>query len=124
LELPPEQMQRYLFQGVSEALARVAQKQPQLLILEDLHWADESTLALVSHLANFARPLPILIIGTYRDGLSDDNAALVLLLEELIRAGVRPMKLGGLPRDSVAKILKGLTHRKVDPIFQTAIGHF
>ena len=111
LELPPAQKRRYLFQSVSEALARAAQTRSQLYILEDLHWADESTLALLIHLANRVAQLPVVIIGTYRDGYSDDNPALVRTLEELIRMGVRPLKLGGLSKDAVAQMLHGLSQR-------------
>ena len=71
LELPPAQQRRYLFQSVSEALGRAARTRPQLNILEDLHWADESTLALLIHLANRVAQLPLVIIGTYRDGYSE-----------------------------------------------------
>ena len=58
LELPPAQKRRYLFQSVSEALARAARTRSYLYILEDLHWADESTLALLIHLANRVAQLP------------------------------------------------------------------
>jgi tetratricopeptide (TPR) repeat protein len=112
LELPPAQKRRYLFQSFSEALARVARTRPQLLVLEDLHWADESTLALLMHLANRVAQLPIVIVGTYRSGYSDDNPALVRTLEELIRMGVRPLKLGGLSKDAVALMLRGLSERE------------
>ena len=71
LELPPAQKRRYLFQSVSEALGRAARTRPHLYILEDLHWADESTLALLIHLANRVAQLPLVIIGTYRDGYSE-----------------------------------------------------
>ena len=52
LELPPAQKRRYLFQNLSEALARAARTRPNMYLLEDLHWADESTLALFIHLAS------------------------------------------------------------------------
>ena len=68
LELPPAQQRRYLFQSVSEALARSALTRPRLYLLEDLHSADESSLTLLIHLANRVAQLPIVIIGTYRDG--------------------------------------------------------
>ena len=45
--------------------------------LEDLHWADESTLALLVQLANRIPQLPVVIIGTYRGGYADDNPTLV-----------------------------------------------
>jgi len=80
LELPPAQQRRYLFQSFSEALARLARTRPQLLVLEDLHWADESTLALLIYLAIRIAQLPAVIIGTYRSGYSEDNPALVRTL--------------------------------------------
>jgi predicted ATPase len=58
LELPPAQKRGYLFQSVSEWLARATRTRSYLYILEDLHWADESTLALLIHLANRVAQLP------------------------------------------------------------------
>ena len=113
LELPPAQKRRYLFQSASEAVARAARLRPQLYILEDLHWADESTLGLLIHLANRVAHLPVVIIGTYRDQYAENNPALVRSLEELIRMGVRPLKLGGLSQDAVAQMLYGLSQRQV-----------
>jgi tetratricopeptide (TPR) repeat protein len=107
LELPPAQKRRYLFQSVSEGLGRAARTRSYVYIVEDLHWADESTLALLIHLANRIAQLPIVIIGTYREGYSQSNQALTRSLEELIRLGIRPLKLAGLSRDAVAQMLKG-----------------
>ncbi len=112
LELPPAQQRRYLFQSVSETFARSAQARAQLYILEDLHWADESSLSLFIHLANRVGQLPIVIIGTYRSGYSDENPALVRTLEELIRIGVRPQKLYGLSKEAVAQMLNGFNQRQ------------
>jgi tetratricopeptide (TPR) repeat protein len=109
LELPPGQKRRYIFQSFSEALGRAAQSRSQLGILEDLQWADESTLALLIHLANRVAQLPVVIIGTYRDGYSEHNSAMARTLEELIRMGIRPLKLGGLTSDAVAQMLNSLS---------------
>ena len=111
LDLPAAQQRLYLFQSVSETLARTARLSPQLLVLEDLHWADESTLALLIHLANRVGQLPAVILGTYRSGYSDTNPALVRTLDELIRMGVRPQKLSGLSKDAVSQMLQGLSER-------------
>jgi predicted ATPase len=112
LELSPAQKRRYLFQSVSEALARCAQTRSYLYILDDLQWADESSLALLIHLANRIAQLPVVIIGTYRDGYSETNPALVRTLEELVRMGVRPQKLGGLSTVAVAQMLRELSQRE------------
>ncbi|MGC2305923.1 ATP-binding protein [Candidatus Binatus sp.] len=115
LELPPAQKRRYLFQSVSEGLANASRTRPYVLILEDLHWADELTLSLLIHLANRVAHLPVVIIGTYRSGYSENNPALVRTLEELIRMGIRPLKLGGLSKDATAQMLLELSQRQDVP---------
>jgi tetratricopeptide (TPR) repeat protein len=109
LDLPPAQKRRYLFQSISEGLGRAARTRSYVYIVEDLHWADESTLALLIHLANRVAQLPIVIICTYRDGFSQHNSALVRTLEELIRMGTRPLKLSGLSRDAIGQMLHSLS---------------
>jgi hypothetical protein len=51
----------------SEFVGRAAQRQPLLLVLEDLHWAGESTLLLTEYLAPLLPDMPALVLGTYRD---------------------------------------------------------
>jgi AAA ATPase-like protein len=129
MELPPAQKCRYLFQSVSEGLATASQTSPYVLILEDLHWADESTLSLLIHLANRVAHLPVVIMGTYRSGYSENNPALARTLEELIRMGIRPLKLGGLSKDATAQMLRGLSQRQdvpeslVNLIFEESQGY-
>src|SRR5208283_309806 len=128
MDLPPAQQRRYLFQSFSEALARSARIRPQLDVVEDLHWAEESTLALLIHLANRVTQLPVVIIGTYRDGYTENNPAWARTLEELIRLGVRPLKVGGLSKDGVAQMLGGLSQREapeslVSLIFEESQGN-
>src|SRR5208337_1616147 len=115
LELPTAQKRRYLFQSISEGLARAARTRSFVYIVEDLHWADESTLALLIHLANRVAQLPVVIIGTYRGGYSENNPTLVRTLEELIRMGIRPLKLRGLSKDATAQMLRGLSQRQAAP---------
>jgi predicted ATPase len=112
LDLPPEQKRRYLFQSISDALGRAAQTRSYLYILDDLHWADESSLALLVHLTNRIAQLPVVIIGAYRKGYSGDNPALARTLDELIRLGVRPIKLDGLSRNDVEQMLAKLSGRQ------------
>jgi tetratricopeptide (TPR) repeat protein len=128
LELPPAQQRRYLFQSFSEGLAHAARNRPTVHILEDLQWADESTLGLLIHLANRIGQLPAVIIGTYRDGFSEHNSALTRTLEELIRMGIRPLKLGGLSRESIAQMLHSLNQGQapeplVNLIFEESQGY-
>jgi predicted ATPase len=110
-ELPPQQRRRYLFQSFSEALGRAARAAPRLLLLEDLHWADESTLALLVHLARGLAQLPVVIVGTFRPAADEQHPALERTLEELMRIGIRPLRLGGLSRDDTSNMLEALGAR-------------
>jgi predicted ATPase len=115
LELPTQQARRYLFQSLTVTLAREAHRVPQFLIVDDLQWAEESTLALLTHLAHRVAQLPVVIVGTYRDNDLDRNPALVRTLEELIRTGFPPLKLQGLSYEAVAQLLQDLSHREPPP---------
>jgi hypothetical protein len=115
LDLPPAQKLRHLFQSISDTTARAAQTRSHVYIVEDLQWADESTLALLIHLANRVSQIPVVIIGTYRVGYSENNQALFRTLEELIRMGIRPLRLSGLSEDATAQMLRGLSRREDVP---------
>ena len=56
-----------MLREMGEALDLLAAKVPLVLILEDLHWSDYSTLDLISYLATQRRPAQLMLIGTYRD---------------------------------------------------------
>jgi predicted ATPase len=55
-----------MLREMSEALLALTVDQPLVLILEDLHWSDYSTLDLVSYLARQREAAQLMLIGTYR----------------------------------------------------------
>ncbi len=73
LELPslptlePEREQLRLFDAVATSLEKLAAPHPLFVILEDLHWAGASTLALLAFIARRAAQSPLLLVVTYRD---------------------------------------------------------
>ena len=85
VELPPELAQRYVWNSMGEFLTRAAQRLPLLLVLEDLHWADESTVLLMEYLAPLLPELPVLVIGTYRDGEVDIAHPMSRVISQLER---------------------------------------
>lgn len=64
-----------MLREIAEALEVLTAEQPLVLVLEDLHWSDPSTLELLSFLARRRQAAKLLIIGTYRPGevLSNGN---------------------------------------------------
>ena len=110
LDLPPAQARRHLFNCFFDFAARIASQQPALMILEDLHWADDSTLSLLDHLVQRLADLPLMLIGTYRDAALNVTRPLAKTLEDLLRGRrANSIRLKGLPRDEVAAMLNSLS---------------
>jgi len=65
------------------------QRQPTVLLLEDLHWADAATLDLVRYLGRRIQRAPALLVLTYRDDELSDEHPLRLVLGDLQQGVVR-----------------------------------
>jgi DNA-binding winged helix-turn-helix (wHTH) protein/tetratricopeptide (TPR) repeat protein len=129
LELSPLQARRILFNCFRDLAARIAREQPTLLVLEDLHWAEESTLSLLAHLTPHLSDLPLLVLCTYRDMESEVTHALAKTLEESVR-GRRDstIRLTALRREEVAQLLNALSGKEapvsvVNEIYRETAGN-
>ena len=108
-DLPPEQQQRFLFKAVLEFLDRLSQSAPLVLLLDDLHWADESSILLLEHLAPRIQSLPILMVITYRDVEADMSDPFRRALTRLCRESYATvMNLDRFTEDDVAALLSAM----------------
>ena len=76
---------RQLFSAVRDCVAGEAARAPLVLILEDVHWADPASLEMLRRLAREARPLPVLLVATYRSDEVERGHRLYPMLPVLIR---------------------------------------
>src|SRR5262245_45725836 len=90
-----------LFDRVMSALMDSARPTPLVVVLEDLHVADPSSLALLQALVPRVRAAPLLIVGTQRTG---EGAAPVLLRRAVALAEV--VELGGLDERAVGELAR------------------
>ena len=65
--LDPEQARFRMFDSISTFLGNASQSRPLVIVLDDLHWADESSLLLLKFVARELSGSGLLIVGTYRD---------------------------------------------------------
>ncbi len=86
-----------LFEAVARCLRRLAAGQPVLVILDDLHWADEPSLRLLGFLARALAAEPVALLGAYRD--TEAPAELCQLAGQ-----AQQLALGGLAPDDVAAL--------------------
>jgi class 3 adenylate cyclase/tetratricopeptide (TPR) repeat protein len=109
VELPAELARRYVWNSLSEFMGRAAQVQPLLLVLEDLHWADESTVLLTDYLAPLLPEMPVLLLGTYRDLEVDHRHPLARVAGQLARRRlVERVNLRRLSFEGVREMLRAL----------------
>jgi len=71
VELAPEQRQRYLYNALLDFTRRLSNTVPCVILLDDLHWADESSMNLLEHIAPNISDLPLLYVVTYREVAAD-----------------------------------------------------
>ncbi|UCG70642.1 MAG: AAA family ATPase [Thermoplasmata archaeon] len=62
----PQARRNLLFENISMGLSRQTGTKPTLLCIEDLHWADPSSLALMHYITRNTRKSGLVILGTYR----------------------------------------------------------
>jgi len=89
-----DQERTRLFEGVARFLARLSSHGALLVVLEDLHWASESTLQLLHYLTRHLSGHAVLILGTLRPEATGKLHPLWTLQQELSREGlVKPLHL-------------------------------
>jgi tetratricopeptide (TPR) repeat protein len=106
-QLEPEQARFRLFDSIAAFLKSAGRRQPLVLVLEDLHWADRPSLLLLEFLA---RELPggrLLVIGTYRDMEVSRRHPLSQTLGELTRERLfQRVLLRGLGQEDVGRFIE------------------
>lgn len=131
--LPPSadaRQQRFrLFDAITGFLRRAAAAEPLLLIIDNLHWADASSLRLLEFLAPEIAASRILLLAAYRDIALGRRHPLSGALGELARHGhFRRLRLTGLDRAATAALVlqaggDGLTAPLLDAIHAQTEGN-
>lgn len=95
------------FLRVLDLMANLAAQAPLVLVLEDLHWADESSRELLAFLATRLHDVPVMVVGTMReDDLEADTR--LWLAETERRPAVARLRLGSLADAEIAELVVGL----------------
>src|SRR5205085_10269493 len=98
-----------LFDGVAQLIQEVAVHQPLLLVLEDLHWADEMSLRLLAFVGRRIPVWPALLVTTVREEELADVSTTRRMLEELAREpDATSVALSALSRTDTALLVRAL----------------
>jgi class 3 adenylate cyclase len=104
--LDKEEERVRLFDAVSQFLIAVSRQTPLVIILDDLHWADRGTVAMLSHAAHFVPGNSILLVGAYRDAEVDRRHPLAAALVAISRLrSFDRLMLSGLEEGDLSNLL-------------------
>lgn len=96
------------FAALADAIRGHAGEAGLLVVLEDLHWADASSVLALRHVAAELADAPVAVLATYRDGAGP----FAKVLPDLLRGeGTRSIWLRGLSETDIARWLPALVGR-------------
>ena len=115
VDAEPETEQFLLMQSVVQVLEIATDRAPMILVLDDLQWADSSSLALLKHLIGSSARVGCLVVCTYRPSDLGAEHPLTALLADLHREpAVRRIDLGGLGDDDIIELIETLAGEELD----------
>ncbi len=107
---PAEDLQLQLFEAVTRVVQGAAGVAPLVVLIEDLHWADESSRALLQFLARRLGEAPVLLVCTFRPDEVTGPLLLRPFLADLVRLPwTERIDLSRLGRTEVARMLSPLS---------------
>ncbi|MGH8973953.1 MAG: ATP-binding protein, partial [Acidimicrobiia bacterium] len=110
----PDEERFRLLDAAAQFLAARARRAPVLLCLDDLHWADGSTVAMLRHVVRSSPGQRLLVIGTYRDAELAAGHPLQDAIGGLRReVEFERLKLEGLEAKAVGELLEALADHDV-----------
>jgi tetratricopeptide (TPR) repeat protein len=114
--------QQRLFESLVAFCQALCEGAPLLLVLEDAHWADSGSLALLRHLARRTRRQPLLLVATYREVELDQTRPFQEVLLDLNRERLATrLRLLRLDREGTCDLLAALFAEEITPEFLAGI---
>ncbi|MGH9010964.1 MAG: ATP-binding protein [Acidimicrobiia bacterium] len=114
ISLQPDEERFWLLDAVTQLFVARSERSPLVLALDDLHWADRGTVAMLRHLARFASKHRILLLGTYRDAEVDRGHPLTEAMSAFPReTSYEAIRLEGLGVDGVTRLLTGVAEHEI-----------
>jgi tetratricopeptide (TPR) repeat protein len=124
--LPPstEQEPLRLWEAMRALFETMSDTRPLCLVLDDMHWLDSSSCALLGYLVRQLRSMPVLLVGTIRENELATQHPLAALLSNLRRdQAARMITLAPLTQQQVSVLVSDLPDAVASTIHSLADGN-
>ena len=109
-ELEPQELRRRVFATLRELLRKLCEREPGVLVIEDLQWADADSLLLLADVLRQPDAPPLLVIATLRDTLEGETGARgVGEIAAALPGDVRELGITSLPIEEARALVDALT---------------
>ena len=103
----PDELRGRVLWSTTEFVRGLSAAQPLMLLLDDLHWADLSSLELVHFLARHVAQCRVLIVGTFNESERGQRPELRSFEQSLLGRGIAHVHtVGPLSRDETAELIR------------------
>ena len=100
------EVRRDLFDAVASLFRSFSEQRPLALMIDDLHWAQLPTVAMLEHVVQACAESPLLVVAAFRTNAPDRSEEMAARVAELHRLdGVRRLDLSGLDTEAIAEYL-------------------
>jgi hypothetical protein len=103
----PIVLRQHAFDGLRDLLGRLARRRPLVVFIDDLHWADADSAALLAALLRHPQAPPMLTIGCFRTEEVQSKPFLQVLCDPLDEAAETSLALGPMSKEEADALLMG-----------------
>ena len=105
-----EPLEKLILKNLRDLLTRAASIRPVVIVIEDLHWADGSSVMFLESLFKLARNNQILFINVFRPGHKETGEHLLTFFEENLSGYFLTLQIEPLSKKESEELLKNLLH--------------
>src|SRR6202011_165143 len=116
-EVPPNELREVLFPAIFDFLTSCQGTRPLLVVLDDLHWADDETVLLLRDIAERLGGSKLVILGTYWDTELDSGRPFTQAASRLLgRRRAQRVAVSRMTDRDVEKMVAGMSETPLTPI--------
>ena len=106
--LPAQSIRTKLFENIAHMVEELASQLPTILVLEDMHWSDATSIDLTSSLLELTKRVPLAIVVVCRPDADAPSRRLLDIIQSGYADCLTPITLAPLSNDSTVQMLEQL----------------